>query len=136
MKKITNIIDIYNIQIKPIITENDYQNSLKIIDSIIDYDLIEKDQKKISYRLWTLDAISTLIEKYEKKYYPISLPDPVEAIKIKMQMLNLSQKDLAKYIWWENRVSEILNKKRPLTYKMAKTLYNDFDISPEILLAY
>lgn len=63
------------------------------------------------------------------------MPDPIEAIKQRMEMLNLSQKDIAKYFGEENRISEVLNRKRRLTLKMAKEIYKNLVISAEALLA-
>ena len=66
----------------------------------------------------TLDILATLVEAYEARYFPIDLPDPVEAIKFRMEQAGLSPKDLVSAIGRTNRECEILNRKRPLTLKM------------------
>ena len=85
--------------------------------------------------LGILDAITTLAIEYEKKHYPIPAPDPIEAIKERMKMLNLSQKDIAKYFGGENRISEVLNRKRGLSLKMIRELHKNLGISADVLLA-
>lgn len=127
-------IDLDNISIKPITNELEFKEASEIIDALVDADLIE-DAKTRQKALEVLAAITTLAIEYEKKYYPIPAPDPIEAIKQRIEMLNLSQKEVAKYFGGENRVSEVLNKKRPLTLKMVKNLYHGLGIPAEILLA-
>ena len=127
-------IDLDTITIKPITCQQDFEEASKIIDTLVDADMIE-DENIRKKALDILEAITTLAIEYEKKHFPIEKLDPIEAIKQRLEMLNLPQKELAKYLGGENRVSEILNRKRPLTFKMAKSLYKNFEILAEILLA-
>jgi HTH-type transcriptional regulator / antitoxin HigA len=81
-----------------------------------------------------LELLLLLIEDYEKRNYPIPKLDPIEAIKYKMEEQSLNQQDLVKYFGTKSRVSEILNRKKPLTLNMIKNLYQNFGISAETLL--
>ncbi|MFB0945043.1 MAG: HTH-type transcriptional regulator/antitoxin HigA [Spirosomataceae bacterium] len=130
----TKEIDLNTIVIKPIRKEEDFIRAKAIIELLIDADEIEDEAKK-EKALDILETVTILAIEYEKKTSPVEKLDPIEAIKQRLEMLNLPQKDLAKYLGGENRVSEILNRKRPLTYKMAKSLYKHFGISAEVLLA-
>lgn len=130
----TKEIDLNAIVIKPIRNEEDLIRAKAIIELLIDADEIE-DEAKREKALDILETVTILAIAYEKKTSPVEKLDPIEAIKQRLEMLNLPQKDLAKYFGGENRVSEILNRKRPLTYKMAKSLYKHFGISAEVLLA-
>jgi len=80
------------------------------------------------------DILSLLIEDYEKKYYPIDPPDPIEAIIIRMEEMHLKQRDLVGIFGGKNRVSEVLNRKRKLTVEMIRKLNSRLHISPEILI--
>ena len=82
-----------------------------------------------------LDLLVTLIESYEMKHYPIAPPDPVDAIKFRMEQMGITKAEMVKYLGSQNRVSEILNRKRNLTLKMVKSLYKGLKIPAEILLA-
>ncbi len=81
-----------------------------------------------------LDVLVTLVEAYERAHYPIDFPDPVEAIKFRMEQQGLTVDDLVPVIGRKNRVYEILNRKRPLTLRMIEGLYNVFSIPAESLL--
>jgi HTH-type transcriptional regulator/antitoxin HigA len=123
-----------DIVLKPIISEDDFKRASEIIDNLIDADMIEEpDLKQKALNL--LDAVTTLAIAYEKKHFPIRTPSPLEAIKQRMVMLNLSQKDVAKYFGGENRVSEVLNGKRNLNLKMIKKLHQNLRIPADILLS-
>ncbi|ARN84807.1 helix-turn-helix domain-containing protein [Candidatus Nucleicultrix amoebiphila] len=117
-----------NIKIKPIKTEQDYKEAL------------EKVSKLMSAKINTpegdaLDVLTTLIEVYEAKHYPIDPPDPIEAIKFRLDQENLSRNDLATILKVERgRVSEILSKKRALSINMIRVLYQKLRISPEVLM--
>ncbi|MFN8357487.1 MAG: helix-turn-helix domain-containing protein [Spirosomataceae bacterium] len=128
-------INIDTIKIEPITNEEQFQKASEIIDLLVDADLIE-DPKERAKALDILEAVTILACEYEKKHYPIPKPDPIEAIKERMAMLNLSQKEVAKYFGGENRVSEVLNKKRSLTLRMIRELHKNLGISAEILLAH
>ena len=113
--------------INPIKTESDYRNALKRLEVIFDAipDTIESDEA---------DILSLLIENYENQYYPINAPDPIEAIKIRMQDMNLRQKDLVGVIGGKSRVSEILNKKKRLTVEMIRKLERLLNISASAMV--
>ncbi len=113
--------------IRPIKTENDYQESLKRLESIFDAlsNTKEGDEAEI---------LSLLIENYENKYYSIEAPDPIEAIKIRMDEMNLKQKDLIGVIGGKSRVSEVLNKKKKLTVQMIRKLEGILHISASVLV--
>ena len=82
-----------------------------------------------------MEVLVTLIEAYENKHYVILPPDPIEAIKFRMEQQNLSACDLETYIGCSGRVSEVLNRKRPLSLRMIKRLHNGLSIPYESLLA-
>lgn len=127
-------VDLNKIVIKPITNEQDFQHAGELIDLLIDADMLEDKQER-QQALEILDAITTLAVEYEKKQYPIPTPNPIEAIRQRMEMLNLSQKDVADFFGGSNRVSEVLNMKRPLTLNMAKKLHRGLGIPAEVLLA-
>ena len=114
--------------IKPIKTERDYQTALNEIRRLW-------DAKPNTPRGDRLDILVTLVEAYEQKHYKIEAPDPVEAIKFRMEQLGLKSSDLAKILGGRSRVSEILNRKRKLTVDMMRSLRKRLDIPAESLLA-
>ncbi len=81
-----------------------------------------------------LELLSLLIEKYEQEKYPIDMPDPIEAIKFRMEQMGYTQNDLAKIIGLKSRASEILNKKRPLTLEMIRNLHEKMNIPTQVLI--
>ncbi len=113
--------------ITPIKTEKDYEKSLQRLEKIFDSELGSKNGDE-------LEILSILIEKYEKENYPISMPDPIEAIKFRMEQLGMKQKDLAEVVGLKSRVSEILNKKRKLTIDMIRKLSQNLSIPTEVLI--
>jgi HTH-type transcriptional regulator/antitoxin HigA len=115
-------------EIKPIKTEQDYNMSIKRIEELwgAKRDTPEGDE---------LDLLCTLVESYEMKHYPIAPPDPIDAIKFRMEQMGMTNADMVKYLGSQSRVSEILNGKRKLTLKMVKSLYKGLNIPAEILLA-
>lgn len=113
--------------IKPIKNNKDYRRAIKRIDKIW-------DAKKNTPKGDELDILITLVEKYEDEKYPIPPPDPVEAIKFRMEQEGLKNKDLAPYLGGRNRVSEILHRKRDLTVKMIRSLYQNLKIPAESLI--
>ena len=113
--------------IKPIKTEKDYEDSLARIE-------ILWGAKRNTPEGDELDLLVTLIESYEMKHFPIAPPDPIDAIKFRMEQMGMTKADMVKYLGSQSRVSEVLNGKRGLTLKMVKALYKDLKISPEILL--
>lgn len=116
------------IDIKPIKTKKDYKEALKTVEDLWDCPSGSKEAG-------VLEVLAILIDEYEKKHFPIDAPDPIEAIKYRMDQLQLSQKDLAKYLGGENRVSEVLNRKRPLTLKMIQNLHKYLHIPAKALIA-
>lgn len=127
-------MNIDDIKIKPIVTEEDFEEASQIIDLLVDADMIE-DQTQRTKALNLLEAITILAIDYEKKHYPMPPLDPIEAIRQRMEMLNLNQKDVARYFGGENRASEVLNKKRQLTLNTARKLHKHLGIPAEVLLA-
>ena len=113
--------------IKPIKTEQDYENALKRLEVIF-------DAKKDSADGDELEILGILIEKYEDQHYPIGLPDPIEAIKFRMEQMGYTQSDLAKVVGLKSRASEILNKKRKLTLEMIRKLHEHFNIPMNVLV--
>ena len=102
--------------IKPIKTKADYRAALKEIESL----MMAKHNTPQGERL---DVLVTLVEAWERKHYPIDLPDPVDAIKFAMEQRGLSVKDLVPMIGAPNRIYEVLNRKRPLSLKMIWRLH-------------
>jgi len=112
--------------IKPIKSEQDYQEALSIIDSLM-------SAKPNTEEMDKLEVLTTLVESYEEQYYKIDAPDPIEAIKFRMEQEGLKQKDLVAIVGSKSRVSEILNKKRKLTIEMIRNLHNQLHIPIESL---
>lgn len=127
-------INLENIKIKPIANDDDFKEISSLIDTLVDADLIESLSER-QKAMDMLEVLTVLAIEYEKKHYPIPTLNPIEAIKQRMEMLNLSQKEVAKYFGGENRVSEVLNGKRQLTLRMIKNLYHNMGIPAEVLLA-
>ncbi len=114
-------------EIKPIKTETDYTHALKRLEAIFSAETgtAESDEA---------DVLGVLIDEYEKKYYPIEAPDPIEAIIIRMEEMQLKQSDLINEMGGKSRVSEILNRKRKLTVEMIRKLTARLNLSPELLI--
>jgi len=112
--------------IKVIKNKKEYGKALKRMEELWDAKPKSKDGEE-------LDVLATLIEKYETEQYNIEFPDPIEAIKFRMEQLGIEQNDLAKIIG-ANRVSEILNKKRPLSINMIRVLREELSIPADSLL--
>ena len=113
--------------IKPIKTKADYRAALKEIESL----MMAKHNTPQGERL---DVLVTLVEAWERKHYPIDLPDPVDAIKFAMEQRGLSVKDLVPMIGAPNRIYEVLNRKRPLSLKMIWRLHKHLGIPAERLI--
>jgi HTH-type transcriptional regulator/antitoxin HigA len=113
--------------IRPIKTKADYQATLKEIESL----MVAKANSPEGERL---DVLVTLVEAYEKKKFPLEIPDPVEAIKFQMDQQGLTPKDLEPMIGRSNRVYEILSRKRPLTVRMIWKLHSQLGIPAESLI--
>lgn len=127
------MIDISKIEIHPITNEKEFKRASDIIDLLIDADQIE-DIVERDKALDILEAITILANEYEKKHFPLPSPDPIEAIKERMEQLNLTQKDVAPYFGSESRVSEVLNKKRTLSISMVRKISTNLQIPANILI--
>ena len=114
-------------KIKVIKTEEDYRAALERLEEIFQApeNTPEGDEAEL---------LSVLIEKYEDENFPISAPDPIEAIKFRMEQTGMSKKELADIIGYRSRVSEILNKKRKLSIDMIRNLHRKLKIPYEVLL--
>jgi HTH-type transcriptional regulator/antitoxin HigA len=113
--------------IKPIRNEKDYQNALNRLEEIF-------DAKRGTEEGDELEILSILIDNYENEHFPIDMPDPIEAIKFRMEQMGMKQKDLAEVFGFKSRVSEILNKKRKLTLEMVRNLHTKLHIPTEVLI--
>ena len=117
------------LQIRPIRTEADYDAALKAVSPLFDNEPEPDSDEGAAF-----DAMITLIEAYERKHHPIGLPDPIEAIKFRMEQQGLSPKDLQPMIGGLNRVYEVLSRKRPLTMPMIRRLHQQLGIPAESLI--
>ena len=112
--------------IKPIKSEEDYIDTLNQIESLM-------YAKPNTSQMDELEVLTTLVEAYEAQHYVIDAPDPIEAIKFRMEQEGLKQKDLVNIVGSKSRVSEILNKKRKLTIEMIRNLHKQLHIPIESL---
>ena len=112
---------------KPIKTETDYQQALQRLEVIFDArpGTAEGDE---------LEILGILIDQYEQLHFPIDLPDPVEAIKFRMEQMNYNQNDLARILGLKSRASEILNRKRKLSLEMIRRLHEILHIPTDVLI--
>ena len=115
--KITKVID----------TQKEYQAAMKRVDELFHARPKTKEAEELKLLL-------VLIEKYEDEHYPINLPDPIEAIKVRMDDLGLAANDLIDSIGDKGTVSKVLNKKLPLSLRMIRKLSNQLQLPAEILL--
>jgi HTH-type transcriptional regulator/antitoxin HigA len=113
----------------------------KVIKTVADYDIALAAIDKLlalsepsAEQLDELELISVLVENYEEEHYPIGLPDPIEAIKFRMEQDGLTKKDLQKYIGSASKVSEVLNRKKPLSLTMMRALHEGLGIPAEVLM--
>ena len=113
--------------VKPIKNDGDHRDVLAQIDALGD-----PDEGSEAYDL--LDVLVTLVESYEAKHYPMSPPDPIAAIEYEMEKRGLTRQDLEAVIGPSGRVSEVLNRQRPLTVTMIRRLHSAYDISPDVLI--
>ncbi len=113
--------------LRPIKTKKDYQNALLRLERIF-------DAKPGSTEGDELEILGILIDTYEKIHYPIEFPDPIEAIKFRMEQLGYNQSDLATVVGLKSRASEILNKKRKLTLEMIRNLHDTLNIPTDVLI--
>lgn len=113
--------------IRLIKTVKDYQNALAKLKTVFDAPVGTPESDEA-------DILGLIIDEYEKVNYPIEAPDPIEAIKIRMEEMQLKQVDLIYEIGGKSRVSEVLNKKRRLTVNMIRKLTERLNLSPNILI--
>ena len=113
--------------LRSIKTKKEYQNALDRLEVIF-------DAKPGSSQGDELEVLGILIDKYEQSRYSIDFPDPIEAIKFRMEQLGYSQSDLANVVGLKSRASEILNKKRKLTLEMIRNLHNTLNIPTDVLI--
>ncbi len=113
--------------LKPIKTNRDYKKSLAVFEKHF-------DAKPGTQEGDFVYVLSVLIEQYEEEHFPIEAADPIEAIKFRMEQLELTNKDIAEIIGSKSRASEILNRKRPLTVEMIRALHNKLGVPAESLI--
>lgn len=114
-------------QLRPIKTEQDYIKAIDRLEEIF-------DAQKGSPEGDELEILGILIEKYEEEQFPMDMPDPVEAIKFRLEQLNYDQNDLADIIGLKSRASEILNRKRKLSLNIIRKLSARLHIPTEVLI--
>jgi HTH-type transcriptional regulator/antitoxin HigA len=115
--------------IQPIRTDDDYRAAMREISAYFD-----NEPEPATPEGDRFEILLTLAEAYEAKHFPVDLPDPVEAIKFRMEQAGLTAKDLEPMIGRSNRVYEILNRKRPLTLAMIRKLHDGLGIPAESLI--
>ena len=113
--------------LKPIRTRKDYQRALDRLEVIF-------DAKKGTKEGDELEILGILIEQYENEHFPIDLPDPIEAIKFRMEQMGYTQTDLARVVGLKSRASEILNRKRKLSLDMIRQLHEKLNIPTDVLI--
>ncbi len=114
-------------ELRPIRTKADHKAALETISSLL-------DAPEGSREAGMLEVLSVLVEAYEEDHHPIAPPDPIEAIKFRMEQEGLTRRDLEPYLGSRARVSEVLNRKRPLSVEMIRRLNAGLGIPAEILI--
>lgn len=117
----------FSMKIKPIRNEGDYQKALERLELIF-------DAKRGTEEGDELEILSIIIDNYESENFPMGMPDPISAIKFRMEQMGLKQKDLVEMVGFKSRVSEIMNKKRKLTLDMIRKLNTNLHIPTEVLI--
>jgi len=117
----------FKMKIRPIRNEADYQKALERLEVIF-------DSKKGTEEGDELEILAIVIDNYENENFPIGMPDPISAIKFRMEQMGLKQKDLVEMVGFKSRVSEIMNKKRKLTLDMIRKLNANLHIPTEVLI--
>jgi HTH-type transcriptional regulator/antitoxin HigA len=121
------LFKINKMDLKPIKTKRDYEQALVRLNDIFDATIGSNESDEA-------DILAIMVDDYEQKHYPIEAPDPIEAIKIRMEEMQLKQVDLITEIGGKSRVSEILNRKRKLTVEMIRKLTIRLNISASVLI--
>jgi HTH-type transcriptional regulator / antitoxin HigA len=116
-----------SMQIRPIHTNKDYQEALSRIEILL-------DARPGSAEADELEILGLLVDEFEKKHFPIDEPDPIEAIKFRMEQLGLTQNDLAKILGSRSRASEILSGKRSLSLTQIRLVNKKLDIPLDVLI--
>jgi len=119
-----------NMRVKPVRTKKAYKEALARI-----YELMQKDLVTNSNEYDELELLSILVENYEEKIFPIKQADPIEAIKFRLEQLNMDAAALVSILGSKSRTSEILNRKRKLSLSMIRTLNNKLNIPASSLIA-
>jgi len=117
----------FKMKIKPIRNEADYQKAIERLEVIF-------DAKEGTDEGDELEILAIVIDNYENENFPIGMPDPISAIKFRMEQMGLKQKDLVEMVGFKSRVSEIMNKKRKLTLDMIRKLNATLNIPTEVLI--
>ena len=115
------------VEIRPIRTNADYKRALKQLEQVWDAKPDSEDED-------VLDVLATLIDAYEEKHFPIDTPDPIEAIRFRMEQQGLDRKDLEPLIGHRGRVAEVLDHKRPLSITMIRNIHDTLQIPAEVLI--
>ncbi len=113
--------------IKPIKTKKDYEQALERLEVIF-------EAKQVTEYGDELEILGMLIDNYEKEKFPIGFPDPIEAIKFRMEQLGYNQTDLANVVGLKSRASEILNRKRKLSLEMIRQIHDQLNIPTDVLI--
>lgn len=113
--------------IKPIKTKKDYQQALARLEVLF-------DAKKGSPKADELEILGMLVDNYENENFPVGFPDPVEALKFRMEQLDYTQSDLANVVGLKSRASEILSRKRKLSFEMIRQIHDGLKIPTEVLV--
>jgi HTH-type transcriptional regulator/antitoxin HigA len=113
--------------VKPIRSRRDYEAALKEVERLWG----AKAKTRAGDRL---DVLATLIDAYEAEHYPMDPPDPIEAIKFRMEQQGLTRRDLEELIGTRTRIAEVLNRKRGLSIGMIRRLHGRLGISAEVLI--
>ncbi len=117
-------------KLKPIKTNKEYETYLEWVDK-----QFEKKVKRNSPDGENLQVVLLLIKEFEDKNYPIPTPDPIDAIKLKMEEMGVKSKDLVGKIGSKGYISSILSKKKPLTLELARIFHRELGIPAEVLLS-
>jgi HTH-type transcriptional regulator/antitoxin HigA len=115
------------VEVRPIRTKRDYEAALKEIERLWGAKAGTSDGDR-------LDVLATLVDAYEAEHYPMDPPDPVEAIKFRMEQQGLTRRDLEQIIGTRTRIAEVLNRKRGLSIAMIRRLHERLGISADVLI--
>lgn len=114
-------------EVKPIRSKRDYEAALKEVERLWGAKVGTREGNR-------LDVLATLIDAYETEHYPMDPPDPIEAIKFRMEQKGLTRRDLEQIIGTRTRIAEVLNRKRGLSIAMIRRLHERLGISAEVLI--